>query len=157
MGYNYGKKFELKFREDWIKSFPDSFIQRLQDNQSGYYGTSSNTCDFITFTNGKLFLIECKSTHGNTLPFSNIRQYDKLLAQRGKPGVSPGILVWWIDKFKIAWVPITSVEKMKNDGKKSINIKMLDEHEYVLFEIPSIKKRVFLDSDYTSILTFGGN
>lgn len=38
---------------------------------------------------------------------------------------------------------------MVNDGKKSISLKMLDEKLYNIIEIPSVKKRVFLESDYT--------
>jgi hypothetical protein len=41
---------------------------------------------------------------------------------------------------------------MKKNGEKSFNIKMLEEKSYNIIEIPSVKKRVYLDSDYT-ILT----
>ena len=37
---------------------------------------------------------------------------------------------------------------MKNDGLKSINIKTTDKKLYNIIEIPSVKKRVFMDSDY---------
>ena len=40
---------------------------------------------------------------------------------------------------------------MKSDGLKSININKLDDYNYV--EIPSVKKRTFLNSDYR-ILNF---
>ena len=33
---NLGKSFEEKFKQDWIKTFPDSFIMRLYDQVSGY-------------------------------------------------------------------------------------------------------------------------
>ena len=36
---------------------------------------------------------------------------------------------------------------MMKDGKKSINVKDID--TYRIIDIPSVKKRVFLDSDYT--------
>lgn len=39
---------------------------------------------------------------------------------------------------------------MKKDGKKSINIK--DSMLYNSVEIPSIKKRTFLDSDYSVLV-----
>ena len=40
---------------------------------------------------------------------------------------------------------------MIKDGKKSYNIKWLDDENntYDAIEIPSIKKRVYMDSDYT--------
>ena len=36
---------------------------------------------------------------------------------------------------------------MKKDGLKSINIKTYETYEHI--DIPSIKRRVFMDSDYT--------
>lgn len=53
-----------------------------------------------------------------------------------------------IDHSKVLWVPITTFEKLKADGKKSFHFKMIGEEEYPSFEIESVKKRVFLDSDY---------
>ncbi len=41
---------------------------------------------------------------------------------------------------------------MKADDKKSVNVKMLDDKSYNIIEIPSVKKRVFLDSDYSCLL-----
>lgn len=65
---NKGKKFEEKFKEDWKRTFPQSVILRLADQQSRYYGASSNPCDFICFVNNNLFFIECKTHKGNTFP-----------------------------------------------------------------------------------------
>lgn len=44
---------------------------------------------------------------------------------------------------------------MMEDGKKSIHfIKDLSENsKYKIYKIPSVKKRVFLDSDYTVLTT----
>jgi hypothetical protein len=41
---------------------------------------------------------------------------------------------------------------MKNNGEKSFNIKMLTDKSYNIIEIPSEKKRVYLDSDYTVLM-----
>ena len=41
---------------------------------------------------------------------------------------------------------------MKQDGKKSVNIRTIDAEEYEYITIPSVKKRVFLDSDYSVLL-----
>jgi hypothetical protein len=46
------------------------------------------------------------------------------------------------------------MEKMVNDGKKSIGIKMLEDSSYNIMIIPSEKKRIYLESDYTSLLNF---
>ena len=39
---------------------------------------------------------------------------------------------------------------MMTDGKKSVGIRDLD--KYNIIKIPSIKKRVFMDSDYSILL-----
>lgn len=55
--------------------------------------------------------------------------------------------MWFIDYDKVICFPIESLEKMKQDGLKSINIKTYENYPHI--DIPSIKKRVFMDSDYT--------
>lgn len=75
-----------------MKAFPNCFLYRLPDIQSGYFN-SSNPCDFISFEDKKLYLIECKSIHGNTLPFADIPQYDRLLRYINKPDILTGIIV----------------------------------------------------------------
>lgn len=152
MPLNRGKQFEAKFKEDWKKSFPGSFLFRIPDQVSGYLTTSQNPCDFLGYTKGRLFLIECKSVEGNTINFSLIRQYERLLDYIGLEGVYPGILVWFRDHDKVIWVPVTEAEKMKKAGAKSINIKMLKDPNYNIIDIPSVKKRVFMDSDYKVLL-----
>ena len=149
MATNYGKKFEKVFEQDWRKTFPCSFIFRLPDQQSGYYGTSSNPCDYICFVNNKLYLLELKSHLGNTFPLSNLRQYDKLSPYVGIDGVKIGVIIWFRDKDKVVYCPMETVTKLKLDDKKSINIKYLDTKEYNIIEIPSSKKRVFMESNYT--------
>lgn len=153
MPINRGKQFEAILKQDWHTSFPGSFLFRIPDQVSGYQTTSQNPCDFIGFTNGKLFLIECKSIEGNTINFSLIRQYDRLLKYKNLADVYPGILIWYRDHDKVIWVPITEAEKMKKAGAKSINIKMLDESKYHIINVPSKKKRVFMESDYRILVS----
>lgn len=40
---------------------------------------------------------------------------------------------------------------MIDDGKKSVGLKAIEEG-YRIIEIPSIKKRVFMDSDYSVLM-----
>lgn len=54
-----------------------------------------------------------------------------------------------IDHDVVVFLPVETVKKMKEDGHKSFNIKMLDKMDYKIIKIPSIKKRVFLESDYS--------
>lgn len=147
MAQSKGKEFEARFKQQFLASFPNSFILRLPDQVSGYKYTSSNICDFIGYAKGKLYLIECKTHLGASFPLSNLSQYNKLLPYVGIPGVRVGIVLWLIDKDKIFYVPISTVIQMKIKNKKSISYKDID--KWRIIEIPSIKKVVFMDSDYS--------
>lgn len=148
MSVNYGKKFEEKFKGDWKKCFPSSFLLRLNDQITGYLTTSQNACDFISFTRKSLFLIECKSHDGASIPFSAIPQYERLLAYKDMEDVYPVIIIWFKEKDKVLGVPIHEAEKMVKNGEKSIGLRMLDKKSYNIIDIPSVKKRVFMDTDY---------
>ena len=152
MAVNRGKQFEEQFKKDFFKTFPDGFILRLPDQMSGYKSYSQNPCDFICFIHGKLFLIECKSHKGASLPFDAITQYDKLVSYDNIPGVYIGVVIWLYDKDKVLYAPINLIKQLKQEGKKSIGIKALDEYPN-LIEIPSNKKRVLMESDYSILLT----
>ena len=143
---NYGKKFEQQFRNDWINSFPNSFLYRLNDQVSMYHG-SSNPCDFIGYVDGKLFLLELKSHGGASIPFSVLTQYDKLVSYLGIPGIRLGVVGWLYDKSICFYVPIQVVKVLKERGEKSVGIRHLAKENIVV--IPSKKKRIFLDSDYS--------
>lgn len=151
MALNRGKQFEKLFMEQWKQSFPNSFIYRLKDDTSGYALTAANPCDFICFYKERLYLIETKTIQGNTFPFSNLSQYDKLLSYSSIDGLVAGVIVWYTERDKVFFVPIQTIKKMKEDGLKSVNVKTALDSYYVL-DIPSVKKRVFMNSDYT-ILT----
>lgn len=148
-----GKKFEQKFKNDWIVSYPHSFIYRLNDQLSGYKAVSKNICDFICFNDGILYLIECKSHQGSTFPISKLTQYDRLLSKAGLPGVRSGVILWMIDHKKVLYIPVSTFKKLKEDGKKSFNIKMVGDAEYFSLEIPGVAKRTFIDSDYSVMKT----
>lgn len=157
MAINRGKQFEGKFKEDFKKAFPDSFLLRLTDQMSGYKIVSQNPCDFIAYVYPTLFLIECKSHEGNTFSWTALSQYDKLVCNVGIKGVRVGVILWMIDHDIVVYLPISTITKMKEDGKKSFNIKMLNDDTYKVYIIPSQKKRVFLDSDYSILSSLGEN
>jgi Holliday junction resolvase len=156
MSNDLGKQFEDKFKSDWKKSFPDGTIIRLYDQMSGYKTVSQNICDFIGYARGTLFLMECKTIKGNTFPFSNLKQYEKLLAKKNIKGVKAGVVIWFYEKDTIMFVPIEEAEKMITDGEKSVNCKKVVDNMYEkcysIIQIPGIKKRVFIDSDYSVLL-----
>ena len=147
MPQNFGKKFEQKVREDF-KKIGGSFVYRLPDQVGGFKG-GSNVSDFICYVEPNIFLLEVKSTSGNTFPLTNLTQLEKLLEYKNIPGLRKGVVIWYTERDKVIYVPAITFEKMKLDGKKSINIRTLAEDGYDFVEVPSVKKRVFLDSDYS--------
>lgn len=143
MAQNQGKKWEEKFKESWIESFPKTTIFRLADQQSYYKGGSSNPCDFIALPNNYLYLIELKSHKGNTFPFEKFRQYDLLLSYKNNYNTKCCLIIWFIDHNKVLYIPIEEIEKMKLDNKKSVNIKMLQTQEYNIIDVPCEIKRIY--------------
>lgn len=120
---------------------------------NGYKETSGNPCDFLCFPGeNKLFMVECKEHKGASIPFTAIPQYERLLEYKNYPGVFPGVMLWLSEKDMVLWISITEMEKMVKDGKKSIGIKMLEDSLYNIIMIPSEKKRVFLNSDYSILM-----
>lgn len=120
---------------------------------NGYKETSGNPCDFLCFPGEKLFMVECKEHKGASIPFTAIPQYERLLEFKGLPKVFPGVMLWLSEKDLVMWISIVEMEKMVKDGKKSIGIKMLDEKSYNIVVIPSEKKRVYMDSDYSILIS----
>ena len=112
------------------------------------YKYSNNICDFICFNDGILYLIECKVHKGASIPFDKISQYPKLLEKANIYGIRSGVILYLYEKYRVFYIPVTTIKKMKEDGKKSVGIKALEEG-YNIIEIPSKKLRVFTDSDYS--------
>lgn len=151
MADSKGKKFEEKFKEDWIKTMPDSSIDRIYDSVSGYKSIS-NISDFIAYKQPNIFYIECKTTKEATFNFNKLTQYDKLVEKVGISGVRTGVLIWFYNFDRVIYVPIKTVSKMKDDGLKSVNIRNIDSSNYRFYDIPSRKLRVYMESDYSILL-----
>lgn len=151
MALNYGKQFEQKFKEDWLK-LSDSDILRLYDTTNGYKSIS-NISDFICFKSPYMFYMECKSTQGNTFPFSRLTQFDKLSKKINIKGVNAGVIIWFIDHDKVCYVSVEEIIRLKQLNYKSIHVKMIDNTEFKVYNVPSKKKRVFLDSDYNILIS----
>ena len=60
-----------------------------------------------------------------------------------------GVGIWFHERDTVLYVPLRTIEKMKNDGKKSVNVRTIETEDYEYINIPSKKKRVFMDSDYS--------
>ena len=150
MAVNRGKQWEAKLKEDFSK-LPGAYIYRVPDNMSGYKGITGIS-DFIGYKYPKCFFIEAKTILGNTFPLSNFTQFDKLMTIPDVKGIHRGVMIWFQDHNAVLYVPLLTISKMKADGKKSVNIKKIDEEGYDYVRIPSVQKRVFLDSDYSVLL-----
>ena len=148
---NRGKQFEERFKEDWIRTMPESSIDRIYDQVSGNK-TISNISDFIGYKKPNIFYLECKSTRENTFNFKKLTQYEKLTGKVGIPGVRTGVVIWFILHDRVIYVPIKTITKMKEDGLKSVNIREIDNTDYRFINIPSKKLRVFMESDYSVLI-----
>lgn len=150
MAVNRGKQWEAKLKEDFSK-LSGAYIYRVPDNMSGYKGITGIS-DFIGYKYPKIFFIEAKTVLGNTFPLTNFTQFDKMTAIPAEKGIHRGVMIWFQDHSAVLYVPLSTIAKMKSDGKKSVNIKKIDEEGYDYVRIPSTQKRVFLDSDYSVLL-----
>ena len=145
MSVNRGKDFENVIKKAFEKVDGVS-IDRLHDQMTGYKVTSANICDFIVYKKPDEYYIECKSVHGNTLPFSNItqNQWNGLLDKSKIEGVCAGIICWFVDKDVTIFVPIQTLERLKQDGNKSIRY---DLEMFTVTQLKGKKKRVFFEYD----------
>lgn len=116
---------------------------------------SKNPADYLAFTDGRLYLLECKSHAGKSFPLTALTQYDLMLGYANKKDVYPFVIVWLHECDTVLAVHISEIERMKNNDKKSISIKDVEGGEYEIIKIPSTKKRVFMDSDYTILIERG--
>lgn len=144
-----GKQFEFVIKEAFEKIDGVS-IDRLHDQTTGYKG-SQNICDFIVYKEPYEYYIECKSVHGNTLPFSNITetQWNGLLEKSKIEGVFAGVICWFVDKGVTLFIPIEVLELFKVIGKKSIRFDHFDRR---IIEIKGKKKRVFFEYNMEEFL-----
>ena len=147
---NIGKKFEERFKIDWTETFPKSTVTRLYDVTSGYTNISTIS-DFICYNYPNQFFIECKTHKGASIPFTNITQYDKMIKEMGKPGVRVGVILWLNEKDKVYYIPISTIKKMKDDGKKSVGIKSISDG-YRIIEIPCTKLIHYMKCDFHCLM-----
>lgn len=148
MAKNYGKKFEEKFKGDFLK-LEGSSLDRLYDVMNGYKSIKQ-VSDFIGYVYPNIFYLECKSHKGASIPISNITQYENLKKKVGIPGVRSGVVLWLYEKDKVFYIPTKTITQLKAAGEKSIGLRHID--KYRMIPIPSVKKIVFMDSDYSVLL-----
>lgn len=147
MALNKGKAFEERFKQDFLATVPNSTLDRLYDVMSGYKAISQ-VSDFIGYSYPNIFYLECKSHKGASIPFTNITQYEKLKYKVGIPGVRAGVILWLIEKDIICYIPVSTITKMKSEGKKSVGVQAIKEG-YNIKIISSFKLKTFLKGDYS--------
>lgn len=147
---NKGKKFEDVIKESFLKC-PNVSIDRLRDAPKKMKNVD-NPSDFIVYKYPYEIYVECKSHKGNTLPFSCIRE-EQIRGMQEKSminGVKAGVILWFIDHDLTVWIPIREIRFLINAGKKSINIKELDQISHIV--IQGKKKRIYFDYDMEDFL-----
>ena len=155
---NRGKQFEEQVRTA-LENVPDTSVDRLIDPQNGFAGVR-NICDFIAYHYPHQFYVECKSCYGNTLSIHTNNpknkygaitnnQWEGLLEKSKTKGVIAGYVVWFIDHDITVFLSAEYLEFIRNEGKKSVNIKDLDDSWYI---VPGNKKRVLFDYDFSELL-----
>lgn len=149
MGQNRGKQFEHVVYKAFEKTLNVS-IDRLHDQTTGFIG-SSNISDFIVYRKPYEYYLECKSVHGNTLPFNNITdtQWQGLLQKSQIKGVYAGILCWWVDKDVTRYIPIQTLQIMKDIEMKSVRY---DFENDKIITVQGKKKKVFFEYDMEGLL-----
>lgn len=145
MARDRGKQFEDKFKKDFLK-VPDATIDRLYDVMNGYKEIKQ-VSDYIGYIYPHIFYLECKTHKGASLPFSAISQYENLKKKVGIPGVRSGVVLWLYEKDRVFYIPTQTITQIMESGEKSVGLRHLDTHRII--EIPSVKLRVFMDSDYS--------
>lgn len=150
MAYDYGKQFEAQFKKNWLSTMANSSIDRIYDSMSGYHGVS-NISDFICYKYPYIYYLECKTHKGASIPFDNITQYDDLKSKVGIPGVRAGVILWLYQKDIVMYIPISTITQMKKDKWKSVGLKAI-KAGYNIKIIPSTKKIVFMNSDYSCLM-----
>ena len=84
-------------------------------------------------------------------------QFEILNSYENIPGLRRGVIIWFRDHKRVIYVPISTIKTMKEDNKKSVNIRTIETDGYNYVEIPTVTKRVFPKSDYSVLLNLPDN
>lgn len=150
MSISRGKQFERVIR-NCLEKIPRTSVDRIYDQTNGFKG-SSNICDFIAYRYPNQFYFECKTVHGNVLPFSNIsdNQWKGMLEKSDIGGVRAGVICWWVDKDVTKFLDIRLLSLLKDWGRKSVRYDVTQ--PALIKEIRGKKKRIFFDYDMKEFL-----
>lgn len=146
---NRGKDFENVVRKAF-EEVEGVSIDRFNDNTAGFMGVRGIS-DFVVYKTPFEYYIECKVTESTSLPFSNItkNQWESLEKKHQIDGVCAGVLCWFINEDLTIFFPITTLNKVKELGRRSINCKICQENLFPYLVLKGEKKKVFYDYDMT--------
>lgn len=144
------KEFESQFKKDVQATFPESFVYRIPDQMSGYKSASKNICDFIVFTNGTLFLLECKSHKGTSMPLEAFSQLDRMATYCNIKDVKCGVVIYFYEKHKVLYFTVNKALEISKKGERSLGLRHLGEDGVI--DVPSKLKRTLMTSDYSFLV-----
>ena len=143
---NTGKKFE----EDIKKSIDDTaFLYRLRDSGGSWQGgnksrfTPSNICDFIYFKSPKMYLLELKSHKGKSIPYTALKQLDKLtdVNNRKLENLKALFILNFADLEETYAIEAESIASIKDSkDRKSLSIEDVREYGYKIKQEKKVKR-----------------
>lgn len=150
MNDGLGKEAEQKIRE-WLDRPQDGYsFDRIPDQMTGFYG-SKNICDFTCFKSPYMYYIESKATWEANFPFSMITetQHEGLLNKSIIHNVFGFIIVLFASYKRAFVLRIEDIDKLEQQGVKSLNIKKIDKWPIRYKEIRTIpsNRKKHLDYD----------
>ena len=151
-----GKKAEQKIKE-WLDRPEEGYcFDRVPDQMSGLWG-SKNICDFTLFKSPEYYYIESKATREDRFDFNMITDYQyENLFKKSKIAHVYGLVIVLFVTYKRAFIlDIRDIDKLKQSGRKSINITKIDKWTIPYKEIQTVPSRKEL-LDYTGDFDLGG-
>lgn len=143
-----GKEAEKKIRT-WLDRPEDGYsFDRIPDQMNGFYG-GRNICDFTCFKSPYMYYIESKETEKDNFAFRMITetQYNGLL-EKSKIDNCFGLVIVLFTWYKRAFIfRIEDIDRyQESTGKKSLNIRKIDDWSIPYVEIDTIPSRkIMLD------------
>lgn len=149
MSEDLGKKAERKIREWLDRPDKEYDFNRIPDQLTGQYG-SKNICDFDLYVYPYHYYIESKSTYHDRFDFSMITEYQyESLMKKSKINGCYGLIIILFATHQRAFIlKIQDIDKLIQEGKKSLNITKLDKWSIPFKEIQTVPSRKQL-LDYT--------
>lgn len=142
-----GKKAEDKITK-WLDHPENGYcFDRIKDQMTGFYG-SKNICDFILFKAPNMYYIESKATWSDRFDFSMITkyQYQNLLKKSKIQNVYGVVIILFAAEQRAFVIDINEIQRLKNRGKESINIKKIRDWDILYSEIATVpSKKALLD------------